>query len=249
MKKYDVVYLLKNDYDSDELRYSVRSVVKNFPYNRIVFVGGKPEGIEPDIYIPDEQEGKDKWAKSSHSLKKALECTNLTDQIWLFNDDFFIMEPVEEPKNYFGGTLAKRIKDLRKSFRSSAYIRALEDLEARLSLNGRDTLSFVLHVPMLVNRSYGLMLFELFPSLKMFRSFYGNYYRIPCEYMEKDVKVYDNETVLGTKYLSTSDDAFENGRVGGYIRGCFPEPCKYERKAQEGIHELYTEEGDEIHIS
>ena len=55
MKKYDVVYLLKNDYASDELRYSVRSVVKNFPYNRIVFVGGKPDDIEPDIYIPDEQ--------------------------------------------------------------------------------------------------------------------------------------------------------------------------------------------------
>ena len=37
--KHDVVYLLKNNYKStDELRYSIRSVVKNFPYRKIVFV-------------------------------------------------------------------------------------------------------------------------------------------------------------------------------------------------------------------
>lgn len=255
MKKevYDIVYLLKNDYDSEELRYSVRSVVKYFPYRKIVFVGGCPDYITADINIYDKQEGKNKWQKSQHSLKLALENDDLTENIWLFNDDFFVMDKIKEPTNYFNGTLEKRIFDLKaKHPKSSAYIRELESLKGKLTNMRKDTLSFAVHLPMLINRSKALLLLES-QKVTMFRSYYGNFYEIDCVY-HKDVKVYDNETILNTEFLSTSDEAFRDGQVGKFIRACFPDPCKYELQKEElnkqnevyQPHERYTEDGDEI---
>lgn len=253
-KLHDVVYILKNDYDSEELRYSIRSICKNFKFRKLVFVGGGPDDITPDIRIYDSQPGPDKWSKSSHSLKLALSCDDLTDDIWLFNDDFFMMKKPDiltTEINGFGGTLERRVMDLRARGNLSSYARELEATRGELLSLGKDTLNFALHIPMLVNRADALALFLKRPNLKMFRSFYGNYYKIPCTKMS-DVKVYDPISCPDLPMLSTTDAAFNTGEVGRYIRRAFPDPCKYERQTQEeteDIHELYTEDGDEIHNS
>lgn len=248
--KHDIVYLLKNDYKSEELRYSVRSVMRNFPFNRIIFVGGCPEYMGADIRIYDKQIGSTKWERSSHSLKVALMNDDLTEDVWLFNDDFFVMNKVESEINYFGGSLEYRIHELKRNTgRTSGYARNLEILRRDLLLMKKDALSFCLHVPMLVNRSKALMLFEQFPGLRMFRSMYGNYYEIPCSYM-KDVKVYDNESVPNSDFLSTTDESFKDGKVGQFIRASFPNPCRYELECGANFaeyKELYTEEGDTRH--
>lgn len=247
MSKHDIVYLLKNNYDSEELRYSIRSVIQNFPYKRIVFVGGKPDGIKPDIYIHDEQKGSTKAERSTHSLKKALADNRLTEDIWLFNDDFFIMDRVTEDINYFSGTLDKRILDIRRARGFSTYCRGLEVMRGQLFNLGKDTLSFALHLPMLVNRAQALMLFDKFPDLKMFRSFYGNYFEIDCRRMA-DVKVLDLDTVPDTAYISTSDESFKDGKVGEFLRAYFNKPSQYELSKeevlQEEIKEIYNEEGE-----
>ena len=248
MIKHDVVYILKNDYDSEELRYSLRSVVQNFPYRKIVFVGGCPKGITPDIYIPDKQEGSTKWARTMHSLQLALDNDELTEEIYLFNDDFFIMDKVTEDINWFNGTLEKRILDLKKNNpNSSAYIRNLEIMKDKLFLKGKDTLSFALHVPFLINRAKALDLFRNTSRLVMFRSYYGNFYEIECRYM-KDVKVYDLETIPDTPYISTTDVSFQKGKVGIFLRKYFNQPCDYEKPKdqllREQTKEIYTEEGE-----
>ena len=122
MSRYDIVYVLKNNYEGEELKYSLRSVVMNFPYRKIVFVGGCPDGIEPDIYIPHEQIGSTKWDRSMASLKVALNDNRLTDDIWLFNDDFFVMDRMTDPVNYFGGSLEKKIIDARAKVGNSPYV-------------------------------------------------------------------------------------------------------------------------------
>lgn len=241
--KHDVVYILKNNYASEELRYSVRSVVQNFPHIRIIFVGGKPDYMTADIQIFDNQVGGTKWERSTHSLKLILENEDITEDFWLFNDDFFIMNKVEPTMNFFGGTLEKRISELRAAFGdTSAYCRGLERTRAELLNREKDALSFALHVPMLINRTKALRLFDEVPSPIMFRSYYGNYFEVPCQYM-KDVKVRDLESVPGSDYLSTTDEAFKDGKVGEFIRASFPDPCDYEKDIP--LKELYTEEGEE----
>ena len=250
--KHDIVYILKNDVSSDELRISLRSVCMNFPYRKIVFVGGCPDGIKPDIYLPDDQIGQTKWQKARHSMIKAFDCDELTEDVWLFNDDFFIMDKVKSDVNYTNGTLERRIMTLRKNNpRGSNYINNLTRLRLSLFSMNRDTLSFALHVPMLVNRGKALDLINKKKELSaMFRSLYGNYYEIDCQYM-KDVKVYDLESVPDTPYISTTDESFRKGKVGDFLRQYFDKPCKYEKteaeRLRENTRERYTEEGEEIY--
>ena len=247
MARYDVVYLLKGDVKAEEIRYSIRSVVQNFPYRKIIFVGGKPPGIEPDIYIPDVQSGNTKWERSTHSLKKALKSNEITEYFWLFNDDFFVMDKMTDPKNYFNGSLEKRVFDLKRANpRGSSYIRALEQLRSQLISMGKDTLSFALHVPFLINKADALALFDKYPRLAMFRSFYGNFFTIPCEYM-KDVKIHDLETLPEHRYCSTSDQAWNEGKCGIFLRKYFDKPTKYEveETSRMATRELYDEEGNE----
>lgn len=245
--KHDIVYLLRNDIAGEELRYSIRSVVQNFPYRKIVFVGGKPEGIEPDIYISDAQEGKTKAQRSTHSLRKAIADNRLTEDIWLFNDDFFVMDKVKEDVNYFNGTLDKRILDIRRATGFSSYCRGLEVMRSQLFNMGKDTLSFSLHIPFLFNRQKAAALFEKYPDLAMFRSFYGNYYAIDCRFM-RDVKVLDKETIPDTPFISTSDETFRDGKVGEFLRQYFAEPSEYEKDKgiilREQVREQYDENGD-----
>ena len=248
MIKHDIVYLLKNDYNSEELRYSLRSVVQNLPYRKIVFVGGCPKDIKPDIYLKDDQIGVNKWERTMHSLKLALNCEDLTEEFYLFNDDFFIMDRVTEDFCYFNGSLERRIAQLKaKNPRNSSYIRSLEILRNSLVGKGKDSLSFALHVPMLISRTKALELFHKKPNLQMFRSYYGNYFEIPCSYM-RDVKVYDLETIPDTPFISTTDETFKNGKVGEFLRKYFDKPTKYEenkaKRLRKEVKERYTEEGE-----
>ena len=246
--KYDVVYILKNDYDSEELKYSLRSVVMNFPFNRIIFVGGCPCDITPDIMIKDLQVGKTKWERSMGSLKKALQDDRLTENIWLFNDDFFILDRFTSEVNFFNGSLEKRIIDLKiANPRGSAYIRSLELLRSQLIRMRKDTLSFALHVPFLINRSKALDLMKTVKEHQMFRSLYGNYYKIPCTYME-DVKIYDKETLPEEWMCSTTDESFKEGKCGEFLRRYFSTPTKYEKQETHfNCKERFTEDGDEIY--
>ena len=243
--KHDIVFILKNDYDGEELKYALRSVVLNFPYRKIVFVGGCPKDIKPDIYIPDIQEGSTKWARANHSLKLAIENDELTEDIWLFNDDFFIMDRITEDVNYFNGTLEKRIIDLkRRNPGGSNYIRYMDMLKNQLVSMNKDSLSFALHVPFLVNRVKAQELYEKFPNLKMFRSLYGNYFKIECKFME-DVKVYDLKTIPDTPYISTTDAAFKEGKVGVFLKKYFNKPSRYEiNQIRIDTRERYDEDGD-----
>ena len=91
----DLIYILKADIDTEELKYSLRSVEKNFPINRVWFVGGQPEGLEPDIRLKHEQVGNSKWEMIRSSMWKAVSDERLSEDFFLFNDDFFVMEPVD----------------------------------------------------------------------------------------------------------------------------------------------------------
>ena len=249
--KHDVVYLLKNNYSESELLYSLRSVCLNFPFRKIVTVGGCPEYVFPDIKIEHVQEGSTKWERSRSSLIKALECEELTEDIWLFNDDFFVMDKMKanEDVNYFRGSLEKTIIDIKRAKpQGSNYINQLERARGQLLNMGKDALSFALHVPMLINREKALALIrnKNINSI-MFRSIYGNYYEIPCRYM-KDVKVFDLDSVPDTSFISTTDLTFRDGKVGEFLRKYFNKPCEYEKsqadRLRDNTRERFDEEGE-----
>ena len=117
----DILYLVKNGTENEELRYSLRTIEKNFPYGRVWIYGGCPEYIKPDkhVYIYQDVIGATKWERTTAMLKLACENKDITDDFWLFNDDFFVTQPItlEVMPNIYSGDLYKRIVEIEENNR------------------------------------------------------------------------------------------------------------------------------------
>lgn len=226
----DIVYILIKDINPGELRYSLRSVAENFPHRFVWFVGGQPDGLAPDRSLYHDQTGGTKWERVRSSLIEVCKQPELSDDFFLFNDDFFILAPqTGDFMNMTDGTIARRIIEIQNRSGGSGYTRALKELSIHLTMRGFDTINFALHVPFLVNKAKTLELLNSKNDNKMFRGAYGNVYRVPFVY-HRDMKIYDMNNIPGDDwdYLSTTELSFENGKVGEWIREHFPNPCKYE---------------------
>lgn len=225
----DLIYILKADIDTEELKYSLRSVEKNFPIKRVWFVGGQPKGLEPDIRIPHVQVGNSKWEMIRSSMWKAVSDERLSEDFFLFNDDFFVMEPVDTDsfRNFVDGTLERRIDELHSESGMNAYTRTLFKLEQELKTMHEPTMNFDVHLPMLLNKEQVRSTLYKCSSPQM-RSAIGNINRLPFV-IRPDVKVYDLESVpVNETYLSTNDDTFRKGNVGKYIRETFTTKSRFE---------------------
>lgn len=228
-KLCDIIYILRENVDSEELRYSLRSL-KNFPHRKVFFVGGQPKDLKPDVAVPHKQLGDCKWELIRSSMSKAVELDELTDDFFLFNDDFFVMKPFKGTfVNYIDKTLEDRIAELRLVNRwlnqyGRTVLKVNEELKA---LGVWCPKNFEVHLPMLMNKE--LVKTSIYKcSSPQMRSIYGNINRIKVV-QHTDVKVYDLETVPeDPDFLSTNDTTFREGKVGEYIREQFPEPSRFE---------------------
>ena len=223
---YDIVYFVKDTRENEELRYSLRTL-KNFPHRKVWFYGGCPKGLKPDHHVFVKQDEENKWMNINKSLKQAVKNPKISDNFWLFNDDFFIMKKVKDPKNYYDGDLYKRIVTLEDKFKKfTPYSLKLREICDDLVSMGCDTRNFCIHVPMLVNKEKAIELFNI-EDAHMFRSLYGNYHNIKAEPL-MDYKISNQKLKWKDSiYLSTTEKSFE-GEVGKQIRQLFPDKCKYE---------------------
>lgn len=248
MRKLDIVYILKEDIDPSELIYSLRSVDQFFPHRKVWFVCGQPEGLVPDGRIVHHQEGATKWLRARQSFEMVAKCEDITEDFYLFNDDFFVLKPIRgEFINWSNGTLEKRIRDIEMKYgRQTKYSREMMRMRVELVTRRFDTISFSVHVPMLMNRKKLAEVLEKFDT-PMLRSIYGNVCEVPYIYHE-DVKIYDMTTLPDPEwtFVSTQENTFSDGKVGEFIRTKFREPSRFEKQKTVDVHEHYTEEGDMI---
>ena len=228
MEKHDIVYILRNDIDTDEIRYSLRSVEKNFPHGKVWFYGGKPSGIEPDGYVRFYQQGASKYDRVTNTIKAVCMNDDISEDFWLFNDDFFVMRKTQNPKQMITGTIAERVQRIidMVGFKSK-YAKRLEHTADLLQAKGYTTRDYAVHAPILINRRKALEAMAEFPGEPMFRCIYGNYTGLKARTI-KDVKVFgDEEPLKNTTYMST-DDAAYRGQAGEYLRGRYQVPSRWE---------------------
>lgn len=224
----DIVYILKYGMVPSELVYSLRSVAANFPYNKIWFVGSRPEGLKPDIMLEHEQKGMNKWERIRSSMLEVIKQPELTEEFYLFNDDFFVMEPFAgDFINFVDRDLKDRIQDFYDENNYNAYLKTLEQARAELLSRKCTTHNFEVHLPMLMEKSKVREAIMHCHSPQM-RSIYGNV--TGCPFVEhKDVKVYRLDTVPDNMdFVSTNDKTFAFGKIGEYIRERFDTPSRYE---------------------
>lgn len=225
----DVVYILRNGIDSEELKYSLRSL-KNFPHDKVWFFGGVPKGLKPDVQVAFRQEGRNKWEKVRNSLIRVCKTEELSSSFWLFNDDFFCMKPCDGIPPFYYGDLYERIAVIEKRHHGmTTYSKQLRDAAQELDSKGLGILNYALHMPLQIDKARALVVLEEFKTCPMFRCLYGN----SCEIGgagHEDVKIMGpSETPSpDADWLSTSDRSFSCGDVGRYIREQFKEKCEYE---------------------
>lgn len=227
---YDIVYILKEDIEPDELRYSLRSVEANFPHRKVWFFCGCPDGFEPDGYVPFKQKGRNKWQKSTSTFREIADTEGVSEDFWLFNDDFFILEKIEDLPYMYMGTLADRVDGIWKKRTVSGYANRLDLTREELERRGMTTYDYALHVPMLINKKKAVEVLDEFPKCPMFRSLYGNMWNVGGV-MVPDVKIHDQDGLPeeGQALLSTNDGSFRDGAVGRLLRERFPEPSRWEK--------------------
>lgn len=226
-KDLDVVYFIKDGTRNEEFRYSLRSICKNMPFARVWVFGGCPTNIVPDVRIRVEQEGKTKWDRVHAMFRLACENKELSDNFILFNDDFFIMKPMDEIKPYYRDTLENHVAKLGRGPYASMLLGISDELKKRKLT----THSYELHIPFIFNKEKLLELWDKNPDLRCTRTMYGNTYKIGGEQRE-DVKIFSDRPGFDYKnsdMLSTDDSVINvNNDAWRWIKKQFPNKCKYE---------------------
>lgn len=231
MKKYDVVYFYRAT-KSQELKFSLRSVQKNLPYNSVWIYGDKPEGIEPDNMVEILQSGFTVWQRTTNMLKDICLNPDITENFWLFNDDFFILKPMTSEKPVYAGFLKERVAEIEQKHKGkTAYSRQLEKVIVALKNDGFKTKNYATHTPLLVNKEKALETIERYPYIPMFRALYGNMHDIKGRNIKKDVKLLGPHDVPTEEmqFASTSNESFTK-EAGIYIKRKFYRPSRFEVK-------------------
>ncbi|MBP5723962.1 MAG: hypothetical protein J6X18_10385 [Bacteroidales bacterium] len=232
MNDFDVVYFVKNAPINEELRYSLRSVDANFPHRKVWIYGGKPSDIEPDVFVSVRQVGLTKWEKVRNMLRLVCENKSITEDFWLFNDDFFVNQKPTDFQPIYDGSIYKRIVQIesRNYDKPSPYTAQLRQMVKELERRCPDSPmnNYAVHFPMLVNREKMMTILNRFQS-PMFRVLYGNYWDIGGVDM-KDMKILRNSGVPDDAlYLSSDDSSFMTREIGRYIRKKFNQKSRFEK--------------------
>lgn len=224
--KHDIVYMLREG-KNEELVYSLRSVEENFAYRRVWFAGGKPSGLEPDAYMPIKQDAPSKWENVRNSLIEVCKNDEISEDFWLFNDDFFVLEPCDDSlPTFYWKTLDDWIEHCKNA---TEYAGRLRHLKKTLEDAGLPIMNYAIHVPMLINRKKALEALEKYPDEPMFRALYGNYVGLKgVEMADYKLRRMDKKIEPGHIFVSTQDDSFHSGIVGRQLRDKFTYKSRFE---------------------
>lgn len=224
----DLVWICRTG-PNEELRYSLRSAIKNLEHNNVWVVGGKPNWYTgPHIAVPQLSK---KYENAKNNLKHIIKSTEISDQFVLMNDDFFILKPVELAY-YYSGTLQERIERNEKLSPNAVYLEKIKTTKAMLEENGiENPLDYSLHIPMKMDKQ-GLADSLDYPLI---RTGYGNLKNVGGE-KHRDVKIYNGslyqkmnyEIDHNSTFLSTEDRSFPDIKKN-LLNPLFPDPVKYER--------------------
>lgn len=180
----DFVYFCRPG-ENEELRYSIRSLYKNYPNPNVWVVGGKPDWYVGN-FLPVAQSSS-KFSNVMQSIRAVLDSDLISNTFVLMNDDFFILKPISEIPVLHGGDINNKIERYLDIIPSSGYVRMLQATRDKLNKIGiNNVLNYDLHVPMTFSKA------GLSKSLyvgTLWRSMYGNLMKLGGEQIE-DVKIY-----------------------------------------------------------
>ena len=167
------------DSKTDELKYTLRSIEKNFRECRIIISGDIPDWVQNVITMPREQT---RGAQLDCELNIRQALPYLSDEFYLWNDDFILLRPVQDVPNYHEGDIDLVIKKKKAWVITSKSAKSLKNTADYLNEKGfSNSVAYTLHIPVKYNRDlYQECSDMLLPTLEkktiLPRTVYGNIY-------------------------------------------------------------------------
>lgn len=231
----DVLYYVREGDSNDELRYSLRSL-RNLTHGRVWIAGFAPSWLSDEVgVIPRAQTERDKHTRAKKNLLAGLEHPEVSAQVYLFNDDFYVMAPVLAVPIVHLGPVS-HVLATRYAGVNSKYVMGMKATRRRLaSLGLGEPLCYEAHMPMLVDRARlaAIMQEEWYAPIVQERTLYGNLMGLGGRSVP-DVKVYgpplpDPPFEERLPFLSSSDSSFR--LVAPVLAARFRSRSPYERRS------------------
>lgn len=242
----DLVYFVKQSEINEDLRYSLRSVDKFVPVDKVWIVGYKPSWVTNVGYIPVPQTGT-KQQNQTSNLIALCNCDEISEDFVLMNDDFFAIKQIENLEESVEICLGLLDKSVIKHERGkNNWHKAFKQVYELLESIGveKPYYDFESHTPLKMNRKKMLDVLEI-PQVKEFikssktlhrRTLYRNIYHLNCRILPTDVKILatkDNtlDKIKVCDWLSVYDNQVGNYKfrdLNNLLHNLFPTPCQYE---------------------
>lgn len=229
----DVVYPVRPGEANEELRYSLRSLERNFPnVGTVWIVGHKPSWLQNVEFIPG-NDGPSGHANVYRNILTAMQHKRVSDEVVVFNDDFFVTAPITHLPVMYRGTLDEHLSlpRIRVGGSQNWWRESLKTTKVCLQAVGIPApLSYELHVPLPCHRQAMRDTLERFAGITpenppQWRTLYGNLH-VDGATLAEDPKSASAVPRLRTPFLSTSDASWPSFRRK--VMDLFPEPSSYE---------------------
>ena len=229
-----VIPLIDNGNDCDELRLSLRSLVKNFRDSfEVTIIGYKPKWITNVKYIPFSDSGD----RECNTLNKAIFAANIYDEFIWWHDDFFLISPA--CRHDFSLPLyVERFNDI-KTWGTGVFQKKLKKSFKILSEHFNEVYNFETHTPKLIRSSMFLKVvekYDLHSKCLPFCTFYLNEQRpmVALLVNERKYGVYGSDSMFnendakGKMFLNFDEGARRSGVIE-FLKTSFKNKTKFEK--------------------
>lgn len=237
----DLVYPLKVAGACDELRYSLRSIHQNAQglYGNVwVVTGGSvPDWLQGVRHIvAGDPRGKSQDVRAK--LRAACDHPEVSQNFLIMCDDFFLVEEVDHWEPFHSGPTSTHVKRLRREGAGLRWLRGVIDTAEWMEEQGYgDILARQGHRPLVWDKAKLAGALDAYPTDRQFdvNGLYdmagaggvgrrGMNSKVRLDHREFHSKIANRDI----PWLSSNDQSFSEGMIGGYIRGMFPEPSPFE---------------------
>lgn len=233
-KNLDFVYILGHGsrWNDGELRYSLRSLCEHVPHRRVIVVGCRPAWLKNVLHIPAADDQDNKLKNAIQKIRIACQTEGISDDFVLMNDDFFILKPHDQIEIFNNGTL--QTMEAEHKTKAGYYFNAIQSTLQLLRFSDiPEPLNYEHHRPIVFNKTKFLQLTDSITwreKLYLFRSIYGNIYKVPSIY-RKDCKIFSANSLSrfdGGDIISTDNPVVLSKKFRVWINNKFPKKSKYE---------------------
>lgn len=238
----DIVYPVKVLDDLRELRYSLRSIEANAQglYDKIwIVTNDKLPNWLVNVEVIRAGAGGTKANDVRSKILSVCNHPEVSNEFVLMCDDFYLVDPITEWETWHMGPSSAFVVRQRRSRAAAGWLRGVSETAEWMKKQGYgDILTYQGHRPVLWNKDKLGAAIKEYPKGKVLdiNGLYpmagaGGEGTEGINSKIKSNKGFHEKVDNGViPWLSSNNNSFKDGMIGGYIMGMFRQPCRYEQQ-------------------